>query len=239
MAACGLVSAYYLMSRRSARYGVSKNDISDLTFWAMLGAVVGARMLYVIRFWEEDFAGRSLLDVFKIYEGGLVFFGGFAGAAAVALLLCYIHKWQPWRIADLIAPSLALGHAFGRIGCLLNGCCHGFEYSGPLSFGYPHVPSGTFPLQLFASLGNICICAVLLFLEKRGIMKKRLFLAYIAMYSIGRFCLEFGRGDYPKEQLTLGMTPAQITCLWLLPLTAVIYLLAWRFCKKNTEGKSK
>ncbi len=228
MAATGLAVAYWLMSRRAKRYGMNGNDVSDLLFWAMLSALVGARALYVIRFWGEEFSSRPFISVFKVYEGGLVFFGGFAAAAIAVIAVSLIRKWEIWRAADLMSPSLALGHAFGRIGCLLNGCCFGFDYSGPLAFKYEHVPFGTFPLQLFSAIGNVLICLCLLWMEKKGLCKKRLFLAYMALYNVGRFCLEFGRGDYPKEQLLYGLTPAQVTCLWLLPSIAIVYLVAWK-----------
>ena len=77
MAACGLLSGLLLMQRRCGRYGFTRDNVSDLTFWCMVFAIIGARALYVIRFWDEGFAGRSFLSVFKVYEGGLVFFGGF------------------------------------------------------------------------------------------------------------------------------------------------------------------
>lgn len=236
MAATGLAVAYWLMSRRAKQYEMSNNDVSDLLFWAMLAALFGARALYVIRFWNEEFANQSFLSIFKIYEGGLVFFGGFAGAVIAVIVLSLVRKWKLWRAADLMSPPLALGHAFGRIGCLLNGCCHGFAYSGPLAFKYEHTVQGTFPLQLCSSIGNVLICLCLLWLEKKGLCKKRLFLAYMVLYNIGRFIIEFGRGDYPKEQLLFGLTPAQVTCLWLLPCVIVIYVVAF-YMQKNHDVK--
>ena len=236
MAAIGLSCTYFLMSRRAKLYNMTVNDVSDMVFWAMLAAIGGARTLYVIRFWKEEFAARSFLAVFKINEGGLVFFGGFAGAAIAIVVLSLIRKWELWRAADLIAPALALGHASGRIGCLLNGCCYGFDYSGPLAFKYEHTVHGTFPLQLCSSVGNIVICLVLLWLEKKGRCKKRIFLTYMVLYNIGRFVVEFGRGDYPKEQLLCGLTPAQVTCLWLLPCVVAVYLVAF-FISKRRNAK--
>ena len=99
-------------------------------------------------------------------------------------------------------------------------------------------PHGTFPLQLFSSLGNVLICLALLYIEKRGWLKQRLFWAYMVLYNIGRFCIEFGRGDYPAEQLVWGLTPAQITCLWLLPAVCAVYGIAFlinRSHQKNSQ----
>ena len=236
MAACGLFAAFLVMQKRAEKYAFTKENVSDIIFWGMLSAIIGARALYVVRFWEEEFAGRSFLAVFKVFEGGLVFFGGFCGAALLLLGMCFWRKWAVWRVADLVSPALALGHAFGRMGCLLNGCCYGFPYEGFGAFRYMHVEQGTFPLQLFSALGNVLICLVLLFCEKKGWFKQKLFLAYMVMYNVGRFCIEFGRGDYPPEQRLWGLTPAQITCIWLLPAVCAVYAAVYvvaRFKKSN------
>ena len=164
------------------------------------------------------------------------------------VIVARCRRWAVWRIADLVAPALALGHAFGRIGCLINGCCFGFPYDGPCAVRYPAYVDGfpnsvaavqaekglltltedtiwsvpTFPLQAIAAIGNVLICLLLLWMEKRQWFRRRLFLAYIIMYTVGRFLLEFGRGDYLVK--TAGLTPSQITCLWLLPAAIAVYV---------------
>lgn len=235
MAACGLLAAFLLMQKRCDKYGFTKDNVSDMVFWTMLAVIIGARTLYVIRFWDEGFAGRPFISVCKVYEGGLVFFGGFCGAALLLVGMSYWRKWPVWKVADFVSPALALGHAFGRMGCLLNGCCYGFPYDGFCAFRYVDEPNGTFPLQFFSALGNLIICLVLLLCEKKGWLKKRLFLAYMVMYNIGRFCIEYGRGDYPAEQRVQGLTPAQITCLWLLPAVCVVYAV-FHFAGRSIKG---
>ena len=234
MVACGFLSAFLLGLRRSKRYGFTKDDVSDCIFWAVIGGLVGARLLYVIRFWEE-FADNPL-DILKIYQGGLVFLGGFAGAAVAILLLARRRKWEFWRITDFAAPMLPLGQAFGRIGCLLNGCCYGHCYHRWFQMDYPHLPYPVFPIQAVYSLAAFALCGLLLWLERRDFFPQRRFLVYLVCYCVGRFCLEFGRGDYPQEQLLLGLTPAQITCLWLLPLSCAIYAIL-AFVKRKREAK--
>lgn len=224
MAACGVVFAYWVMMKRREKYGFSSNDVSDVLFWGMAGALVGARLLYVFRFWKEQFAG-DFLAIFKIYEGGLVFLGGFALSAIVLLVMCRIRRWRVANLADLMAPALPLGHAFGRIGCLLNGCCHGFRYEGFGSMRYAYPAWPTFPLQFFSALANVALALFLLWLEKKGKCRRALFLVYLGFYAVGRFCLEFGRGDYPAEQLWHGLTPAQVTCLWMAPATALLWII--------------
>ena len=235
MVACGFLAAFFLGLKRSKRYGFTQDDVSDCIAWAVVGALAGARLLYVIRFWKEEFADDPL-SILKIYQGGLVFLGGFAGALLLLLILSRRRRWAFWQIADFAAPMIPLGQAFGRIGCLLNGCCHGVEYHGALAFQYPTVPHPVFPIQACYSLGALALCGLLLWLERREHCRRHLFLVYLVCYSIGRFCLEFGRGDYPARQLHGGLTPAQITCLWLLPLACAVYS-AMAYAARKKEGK--
>lgn len=236
MASLGLIAGYALQSYRAKKYELTPNDAADITFWAMLGGLVGARLLYVHRFWQEQFSGH-FVDIFKVYEGGLVFYGGLCGAAVAVIILCLVKHKEIWRAAELLAPALPLGHAFGRIGCLLNGCCYGFEYHGFCSIKYAYPEWPTFPLEGVASLINVCICITILQLEKHGKLRKRLFLAYILLYCLCRFLLEFGRGDYPASQLRYGMTPAQVTCLWLAPAAAIVYAAAFFIGKHKRQSK--
>ncbi|NMA46920.1 MAG: prolipoprotein diacylglyceryl transferase [Lentisphaerae bacterium] len=262
MVAGGFLAGYGLMSARARRYGFKPDDISDLSFMAMLAGIIGARALYVIRYWHE-FSGH-VLDAFKVYQGGLVFYGGFIGAVIAIVLLTRHRRWSLGHVADLMAPALPLGHAFGRIGCLLNGCCFGAPYNGCGAVRYPaFVEPGiinpvldvqlrlgvveltpelshcapVFPIQAVAAIGNLMICAALLWLEKTGRCRNRLFIVYMIIYSIARFFLEFGRGDYLTR--IAGLTPSQITCLWLLPVAIGIYVFSeWWQRRKNHATSS-
>ena len=227
MAALGMVAAYAVLHTRAKKYSFTSNDVSDMVFYIVLAGFVGARLLYVVRFWNEIFR-EDPLEIFRVYNGGLVFLGGFGVAALMGLLLCRLRKWKLGAMTDFIAPALPIGHAFGRMGCLLNGCCYGFDYEGPLAFKYQYNSSPAFPLQGLAFLLNIALGAFILYLESRKRLENRRFLVYVLLYCVLRFALEFGRGDYPREQLLWGLTPAQISCLWLLPLTA-LFCLALHF----------
>ena len=232
MAALGMVATYVTLLRRAKKYSFNANDISDMVFWLALAGFIGARLLYVIRFWREIFS-QDLMEIFRIYNGGLVFLGGFAFAALVGVLLCRLRHWNMGDFTDFIAPALPIGHAFGRIGCLLNGCCFGFKYDGPMSFKYEYNLFPVFPIQGVAFILNIALGGLLLWLESRKMFGHRRFLVYVLLYCVLRFCLEFGRGDYPGEQLCLGMTPAQITCIWLLPLVVLFWAALNYVCKRK------
>src|SRR6185369_15968397 len=83
------------------------------------------------------FAGRPFSEVFMVHHGGLVFYGGLIGASLACILYTRLKRLALWKIADILAPSIALGHAFGRIGCLMNGCCYGRPCSLPWAIYFP------------------------------------------------------------------------------------------------------
>ena len=124
----GLLTGIGITIHRGRSLGLSPDLIISLGFWMMLGGVVGARIFYVVQKWDE-FADKALGDrifsIVKLTEGGLVIYGGMIGGILAAIVFCYKHR-QPIRaIGDLVAPAFLIGLAFGRIGCLMNGCCFG------------------------------------------------------------------------------------------------------------------
>ena len=124
----GLLSGIGITIHRGRSLGISPDLIISLGFWMMLGGVAGARIFYVVQKWDEfsDKAlGQRLLAIVKLTEGGLVIYGGMIGGILAAIVFCYKNR-QPLRaIGDLVAPAFLIGLAFGRIGCLMNGCCFG------------------------------------------------------------------------------------------------------------------
>ncbi|MCK5804172.1 MAG: prolipoprotein diacylglyceryl transferase [Lentisphaeria bacterium] len=259
--ALGFLAAYRLALWRADRYQVNKDRVGDLLFAGMIGGLGGARLLYVIEFWGVEFSAGRWLDALKIYRGGLVFYGGFIGGALVALLFCRWRKLSIRNVADVLAPCIPLGHAFGRIGCLLNGCCFGRPHEGLCSITYPGTVGGllnnvlvtqrhqgivaphaevcqaVFPIQLVSVALNLSIVALLLCVSSRRSLRGRLFPLYLMLFATGRFLVEFGRGDYLVK--TAGMTPAQWICLALLPLGVIWFFMAGRTPKKTCAKESK
>lgn len=260
LVASGFLAGYLLIQRRTARYGVAPETAADLVFAALIGGIVGARLLYVIEFWNEEFRGHWL-DIFKVYRGGLVFYGGLLGAVGLILVWGKRKNWPFRTLGDLAAPALPLGHAFGRVGCFLNGCCFGRPWDGPLAITYPGITAdgyingplyvqrlkgvvdahatacrAVFPIQLTASAVNLGLCALLLVLERRRCCEGRRFPLYIMLYAAGRFAVEFGRGDYTAS--VAGLTPAQAVCLALFP-AGLAWFLGAGGKRKPESGKEK
>lgn len=246
MVALGFLAAFQLIQYRGKRRGFGSGPAGDLTFVLMLGGMVGARALYVMQNWSSEFSGRWLETV-RIDHGGLVFYGGFIGAAVAGGAMCRIKKWRCVDAADLVAPALAIGHALGRVGCFINGCCFGRPWDGVFAIRYPassgilgvQIHKGlvesdaaaalpVFPVQIIATVTNLALCLFLLYIEPKMRRRGQLFACYLVFYSGTRFAIEFLRGDYTQQ---VGpFTPAQVICLVLFPIG-----LAWSIWALGTE----
>jgi phosphatidylglycerol---prolipoprotein diacylglyceryl transferase len=123
-----VVAGVTLAARQAARMGLNPDIIYSFAFWVFVAGIVGARAFFVIQYWEQFPRETTLATIgaiLNVTEGGLVVYGSLIGAMLAGVVFLYVHKLPVLAIADLIAPSLLLGLAFGRIGCLLNGCCYG------------------------------------------------------------------------------------------------------------------
>lgn len=130
---------------RARQGGLDPEIILSLAIWLVVCGVVGARLFYVIEYWETSFAGRSpretLLEIANIPEGGLVIYGALIGAAFGFVVFVAKHRLPLLAMADLIAPSMAIGLALGRVGCFLNGCCYGGATDLPWHVSFPKFSS--------------------------------------------------------------------------------------------------
>lgn len=128
MVLLGLFAGIGLTNWRGKQVGISPEVIISLGFWMMVGGVIGARAFFVIQYWDEFArfpAGERWIAVLKLTEGGLVIYGGMIGGAVAGAIFCWKNRLPALAFGDLIAPGFLIGSAFGRIGCLLNGCCFG------------------------------------------------------------------------------------------------------------------
>ncbi len=141
----GITSGVGMAVHRARQGGLNSEVIISLAIWMVVSGIIGARLFYVIEYWHENFAGRNLrdtiLEIINIPEGGLVIFGGFIGAMIGFTTFVRKQQLPLLAMADLIAPSMAIGLAFGRIGCLLNGCCYGGQTDLPWHVTFPKLSS--------------------------------------------------------------------------------------------------
>lgn len=213
--------------------GVSKERILDLTFYIILAALIGSRVLYILISWDQY--AQNPLAVLKIWEGGLVFYGGLLGAIAVMLIYLRRHKMGFLPVADLYAPGLALGHAIGRLGCFAAGCCHGGAASDfPLAIHFPDIPYSLaptgiplYPTQIMESLAAFLIFLFLVWFRKnhRGTFTGQIFSLYLLFYGIARTGLEIFRGEHARTNLIFyWLSVSQLISLLLILSALIIYV---------------
>jgi phosphatidylglycerol:prolipoprotein diacylglycerol transferase len=180
----------------------------DLFFYTVLAAFLGSRILYVLI--NLDVFCQDPLQAFKIWEGGLVFYGGLIPAAGVAFWVMKRHRLPVWKLADLIFPLIALGLSFGRMGCFLAGCCYGKETSLPWSVVFKNPDSlarlnvPLHPTQLYDAVNGLVLFLFLSWAEKRKTYDGQIFWLFLLLYAMTRFLIEIFRGD-PRGFLFAGL----------------------------------
>lgn len=131
----GFLGGTWWAARRAWRVKADPDTLINLAFVSLLSSVVGARIFYVIHYWDENFAGRGLWSIVNITAGGLEFYGGFIGAFVAGTIFLLVKKVS-WRLyADIAAPSIMFGMSMARIGCFLNGCCWGAPCPADMAWG--------------------------------------------------------------------------------------------------------
>lgn len=235
--AVGFLLCWTLIERLSGR-----KDIPNLLMALMVSGVVGSRIAYVIEHWQTEFASRPL-DVIRVDQGGLMFYGGLILAIVVFFVWCAVKKERPLALADLLCTAIPLGHACGRIGCFFYGCCYGCRSDGVFAVAFPrHSPAWytqmhegligasaktalpVLPTQLFEAVALLVLFFAMLAVYRR-------FRAYTAgMYMIGygviRFGLEYLRGD-PRAAVGI-LSISQTISVAMLVLGGVFLLYGRR-----------
>jgi phosphatidylglycerol:prolipoprotein diacylglycerol transferase len=231
LVATGFLAGLWTANQRSSRSRLPEELIPDLSPWLIGGAIIGARALYVISYWREYFAAKPIWEIFMVRHGGLVFYGGLVGAALTTIAYARWRRLGVWKIADVLAPSIALGHAFGRVGCLMNGCCYGRPTNLPWAIRFPanHDTGGApvHPTEIYEALLNLLLYVALAWAYRRKRFDGQIFAAYLVAYAILRAFVEMFRGDYtvyyvhgwftPGQLVSFGMFAAGLVLFWKLP----------------------
>lgn len=219
--ALGFLAGYHLFLKRAPRLGLNQQQASNLILLIFLSGILGARVYYVILNWQV-FRG-DLREILRVDHGGLVFHGGFIGA------MLGLGTWSRWSqrslaaTADALAPSLVMGQIFGRFGCFMNGCCHGkaCDHFWAIHPSAPPEVAGQalHPTQLYEVAGLVDIFVTLLVLEKLARYPGYVTCAYVILYAVLRFIVEFFRGDVPHDLLgrftgAQGLSAALLVAAW-------------------------
>ncbi|MCL5292677.1 MAG: prolipoprotein diacylglyceryl transferase [Actinobacteria bacterium] len=232
--AVAFLASILIARRELSRKGMEADLAYDLAIYAMIGGLAGGRVAYVLGHLEE-FAGKPL-SALAIWQGGLVFYGGLAGGTLAVLSLLWRRGLKTGKIADVIAPCLAVGSAIGRLGCFSNGCCYGASTKLPwaVTFTDPRsaAPLGIamHPTQLYEFGYNIVIFAILWSLRKKVEADGLIFWLYIGLYGVFRLVVEFLR---VRPILVLGLGGSQLFSLAMI--AASILMIGFKYAGGRNE----
>lgn len=211
MLALGVAMGLWFVYVQGKKQGLNANKLLDLAFYTVIVSLIGAKAVLFVGSFSYYMSNPS--ELFSLARSGGVFQGGLAFGIVFAILYMRKHGLPVWKTADIVAPALALGHGFGRIGCFSAGCCYGRACSVPwgVTFHseYAHsltgIPIGNIihPVQLYESALNFLNFVILFFVFRGKKFDGQVFPLYIINYSIIRYFTEFYRGDHALKTYVL------------------------------------
>ena len=215
----------------------------DMATWLFIGGLVGARAFFVIQY-RRNF--DSFFDIFKIWEGGIVFYGSLIGGTIALLLFWYFYRFPFLPMADAIAPAICIGMAIGRLGCFLNGCCYGDRCELPWAVSFPSVsapfkdqvarglipPTATHslplhPTQLYLTIDGLVLLGVVLAFWPHRKADGQAMALYFLLYAITRTLVEELRNDESAQYL--GMTISQMISVGVFGVGIFFWVMANKF----------
>lgn len=234
----GFLVGLWIVRRRAPRFGLDPQKMSDMLFWVLILSILGARIAFILQDWGYYMKHRD--ELFSIQFAGLTSFGGVLVALLVMVLWARKKQWPVRTVLDVIAPAGLVGHAIGRVGCLLNGCCYGGQCSPNMPWGIhvDHIPVLMHPAQIYDALMNLVGVGILFWIERRGYQSRgQIFALALTFHGLSRFIYEFWRAG-TEEQVNAGLasstywgnlpiTQAQVMAAALV-LAGLVMYVAWR-----------
>jgi phosphatidylglycerol:prolipoprotein diacylglycerol transferase len=238
--ASAYLASFWWLTREGRREGLDVDALASLGFWAIAGAIIGAKALMIVRALPEYAAAPAEVFSPSVLASAGDFYGGFIGALISSAIFFRSHpRLSFWRAADLCGPAIALGQAIGRIGCFMAGDDYGRPTDLPwaVTFVDPDAariggaPLGIplHPVQLYESIVCLALFVVLVRLNRRKRFEGEVMLAYTLLYAIARFVLEFFRGDADRGFMFGGLlSTSQFIAAILGPAALTLWLVRRR-----------
>jgi phosphatidylglycerol:prolipoprotein diacylglycerol transferase len=233
---------------QARREGLNPEVMLDMAFWIFIVGLVGARTLYCIEYWGSVI--HNLFEAVQYWKGGIVYYGGVVGGTVGFFVYRWRHPFPVRPYADVVAPSIAVGTFFGRMGCFLNGCCFGDLCRLPWGVTFPaHSPawdlqvrSGLIPAeataalpvhptQLYSALDGVVLFLLLTAYYPLRRRDGEVMALLMVTYPITRFLIEFLRND--EGAFFAGLTISQNISLLVL-LGGVVY---WAWLQSLPPGR--
>ncbi|MBA3725830.1 MAG: prolipoprotein diacylglyceryl transferase [Armatimonadetes bacterium] len=223
MLVIGFLAGYWLASKRAEKYGISKDQLSNLAIFALIAGVLGARIGWVAQEWA--FYAKNPGEILKVTEGGMTSYGGVLFGVLAVWIWAARTKVSMVAALDLLAAPALIMHGFGRIGCFLNGCCYG----GPCELPWAvevHPDEGSnylgHPAQLYDTMMAFAGAAFLFWYEKRTFYAHKAgqySALFFLLYGISRFVYEFFRAGYSStSSFGLALPDGQLAAVAMILL---------------------
>lgn len=252
MIGLGIIMGFIVLYYRMKKYNLDYDKSIDMMLWGIIPGFIFAKLTYVL----------VELQTLKVYyytsrdnfnlsiRNGFVIYGGIIAGIIFIFLYLKVKKLDIGTYMDVGIASVALAQGFGRIGCFLAGCCYGIGYSGPLNVKFPFTGYGPMdtpllPTQLIFSLADFINFGILCLSKRYNKIKGGTMALYMITYGLGRFGLEFLRGD--ERGTILGVSTSQFISICMVPVGCLIYAyLAYRYnkgekneAKETIQGQNK
>lgn len=211
---------------------ISRLDLTDIVLWGFLGAIPGARALFLVLNDGQFPFTLSELCTLGTLDGGFSFHGGLIAGGIVTLLVVRHHRLPVWRVADVFAPGLALALFFMRLGCLLNGCDYGIATTVP--WGIPLHGAFRHPIQLYEGVGNLLLFPILLWMNKKPMKPGFTFLTYLLLSALLRFTVDFYREEFLHIWQGLLISQWVAVIIFITALFALIFDLPARLFSSSS-----
>lgn len=204
--AVALLAGILVATRLGRREGLDQARLLDFSVWLIISGLIGAKIYMILTGWGFYSTHPGQIISLDTLEAGGGFYGGFIGATLFAIWYVKTRRLPLFRVFDAFAPAVALGQCIGRLGCFSAGDDYGkaalhsplaVVFTNPYAHAMTGVPLGTpvYPVQLFESALTLIIFVILLWLYRRKTRDGQIFVAYLMMYAVARFFLEYYRGD--------------------------------------------
>ncbi len=235
MVLVGFLAALWFARRRAAKFGYTPDQISDVAFWVLAAGILGARLAFILI--ELPYYLKHPSEIIQLQFQGLTSFGGVVLAALAVLWQAKRLKTSALQLMDCIAPSFLIGHFFGRIGCLLNGCCYGGSCDLPWAIHVTEKPGLFHPAQIYDGLMNLGGLAIfLIFFNKNQLRRGQASGFVFIVYGISRFIYEFWRAGETSTTIgSLPITEAHVVALIVAAFGAFLWFKGSKVVASNPE----
>lgn len=234
MIGIGFLAAILIGMKRAEKHGLDKDIVFNMGLLCIVGGMLGAKILYVITEWNNIIHSKNLWSDLAY---GFVVYGGIIGGILILYVYSRFKKLNFLQYMDLIVPSVSIGQGFGRIGCLLAGCCYGRETDCPIGIVFHNsefAPNGVslLPTQIFSSIGDFLIAGFLIWYAGKQKKDGKVISMYLILYGVGRFIVEIFRND-PRGNVGMLSTSQFISIFMVAFGAGMMYFVTHR--KKKEE----